>query len=448
MSYQIRIQDETGLWIVLFNSEILGRGAAPITAINFARTRVEAVNNPVTGRGPGSIPPLTTSILNQLLAQAESIEQERRQQFEVSKQDQGPSTVSSGVTTADAAAARDDLAVTQSPTTPAQEVTATGQVSTSSSITLPSNAVPSQVPTPVEKTAPQKLSGPADVASVPAAQGNQTSTSAQQLGGSNLDTPDENTNQVSYIYRAIQCTSNFRQGKFTQELQGAQIFFPITTQQQQSPNAGRVANQSATAAADRAGARPQGTVRQVADTPGVDFSLVTTPSQFELEGFGDPTISITAREPARAGTVTSLPGSIQGARNLGGPTAEQVPVTAPLRTEPPTTGTSNITPVSPVPLNNAIKTTQGASRETSLQDQLRLARNNKASFEKSLAQVDARIARREGNPLNNRDMRSLYASNLAQENRIIADLEQQLARPIPAAAPSITVTPQSGAKDY
>ena len=70
MSYQIRIQPETGLWIVLFDGQILGRAALPQVAINLARERVEAINDPITGRGPGSIPPLTRAVDAELQAQA------------------------------------------------------------------------------------------------------------------------------------------------------------------------------------------------------------------------------------------------------------------------------------------------------------------------------------------------------------------------------------------
>jgi len=73
MSYQIQIQDTTGLWIVLYNGEILGRAAEPQTAIQLARQRVDQINDPITGRGPGTIPPLTTAIAGQLLVQAEII---------------------------------------------------------------------------------------------------------------------------------------------------------------------------------------------------------------------------------------------------------------------------------------------------------------------------------------------------------------------------------------
>ena len=70
MSYQIRIQPETGLWIVLFDGQILGRAALPSVAINLARERVQAINDPITGRGPGSLPPLTNAVANQLETQA------------------------------------------------------------------------------------------------------------------------------------------------------------------------------------------------------------------------------------------------------------------------------------------------------------------------------------------------------------------------------------------
>ncbi len=456
MSYRIQRDPNTSLWIVFYqgvnfrslpDGNILSRAAEPQVAINLARQRVQQINDPVTGVGAGSLPPLTSEIEAELLVRAAQIEQQERQQLETSRNDQGNSTVSAGGTVTEAADARDDLAVTQSPATPAQEITDQGTVITSPAITQPSNSAPSQAPVPTQPPAPEKLPGSTDVA-----RGNQSPSPATQLGGSNLSTPDENTNQVSYIYRAIQVTSNFRQGKFTQELQGAQIFFPITAQQQQSPNTGRVANQSA-ARDDRAGARPQDTVTKTATTAGVPIPTDVAPGLLELEGFGDGTIPATARAAVRTGTVTALPGSILEAQGLGDPTAEQVPVTAPLTSSPPTTGSApgaaDAVAVAP---QRSQPAAQGAPEQVSLQDQLRLARNNKASFEKSLAQVEDRIARREGNPLANRDMRALYASNLAIENRIIAELEARLAedqarfqrRP----GSIVNISPQVGAKEY
>ena len=78
MAYSIQRQETTGLWLVTFNGQDLGRGAEPSIAISLARERVEAINDPITGRGPGSIPPLTTAIQNQLLAQAAAIQQQEK----------------------------------------------------------------------------------------------------------------------------------------------------------------------------------------------------------------------------------------------------------------------------------------------------------------------------------------------------------------------------------
>ena len=76
MAYSIQRQETTGLWLVTFNGQDLGRGAEPNIAISLAIGRVQAINDPITGRGPGSIPPLTTGSQDQLLAQAAAIQRQ------------------------------------------------------------------------------------------------------------------------------------------------------------------------------------------------------------------------------------------------------------------------------------------------------------------------------------------------------------------------------------
>ncbi len=371
---------------------------------------------------------------------------------------QGPGTVSAGDTTSAAQQANAQGADTQSPALPEQSAAADGTITDRAATTVPSNAEPNVSAVPTERAAPEKLT-PATVGAntgnppspVPVALGNQSPAAARQQGGANLDTPDENTNLVSYIYRAYEVTSSFRQGKFTQELKGAQIFFPIAPQSssQQTPDAARTAPDQSAAETARlrrqAGARPQGTVAQSAATAGVPISSPAAPGLLEQEGFGDPTVPPVYPSGGRSpSTQTTLPGSSFAAEGFGDPTAEQVPATAPLTTTPvapqiataPATGTRADSQV-----------TQGTSGDVSVQDQLRLARNNKTQYERALADVEARIQRGEGNALANRQMRSLYADNLRTENRIIADLEkQQQSRPAPSA-PNNTVAPQQGARE-
>lgn len=372
---------------------------------------------------------------------------------------QGPGTVSTGDTTAAAAAARDNQASTQSPPVAAESASATGEIDTTAATTLPSNADPSQAIASPGIVAPDKLpDGQAGASGqTPAAVGSQGTVAAQQIGGVNLDTPDENTNQVSYIYRAYQVTSNFRQGRFTQELQGAQIFFPIPQQQQRQQNTdtARSAPSQAAAATARqarqAGAVPQGTVGASAGTPGV----TVTGELGAFVGAGETNQEINTQATGLAQILDQRAGIAQAplatdslaAEGFLDPTADQVPVVAALTAAPPTSGSSN-SAVAPVALNTTAKITQGAAVETALQDQLKLARRNKSQVEKALAEVEARIARGEGNPLVNRDMRSLYASNLALENRIIADLEQKLAQPARPGASNTNTAPQTGAKEY
>ena len=81
MAYSIQRQETTGLWLVTFDGRPLGRGAKPSIAINLAAERVDAINDAITGTGPGTIPPLTPAVKQQLLRQASLIEQQERDRF-------------------------------------------------------------------------------------------------------------------------------------------------------------------------------------------------------------------------------------------------------------------------------------------------------------------------------------------------------------------------------
>jgi hypothetical protein len=468
MSYRIQRDPNTSLWIVFFqgvnfrslpDGNILSRAAEPQVAINLARQRVQQLNDPITGIGPGTLPALDSVVEQELLSRAAAIEQQEREQFEKSRNDQGPGTVSTGETTAEAAAARDNEASTQSPPPAAESASPTGSVSNTPASAVPSNAAPNQPTTPTAPPDDEKLPtasvGPGTPTpnTVPAAVGQQSPIPSRQSGGVNLDTPDENTNQVSYIYRAYLVTSNFRQGRFTQDIQGAQIFFPLTAAQQNNPDSGRRAPDQAASGVARS--QRQGTVDQTAATPGVPIFEPAAPGLLELQGVQDPTVPSVypGQSRSRASASTQSPGgSLFEAEGFGDPTAEQVPATAPLTAAPPTTGTSSTASVSPVPLNTTAKTTQGNAQETSLQDQLKLARLNEAQFAKALEQVEARIARGEGNPLANREMRALYSTNLRKEREIIADLEARLAdnqaRSQRFPGGTVNISPQTGAKEY
>jgi len=467
MSYRIQRDPNTSLWIVLFeginlrslvNGNILSRAAEPLVAINLARDRVQQLNDPVTGVGPGTIPPLTPAIQQQLLAQAASIEQQEREQFEKSRNDQGPGTVSTGVTTAEAAAARDNQATTQAPPVSAQSASATGEVSTTSATTLPSNAAPGQPPTPTATAAPSKLpegqvsATPGTAAQVPAAQGSQGPVAAQQTGGANLDTPDENTNQVSYIYLAYQVTSNFRQGRFTQELQGAQIFFPLQPQQQENPNAVRSAPDQSAAETARlarqAASVPQGTVAQSVATPGATFTQRQVKAGENIRaarrsqlGIGDP---LTVTDTFSAEGFGDF-----GAQGIS--VVDQTPVTAPLASVPPTTGIADGASISPVPLAVASGSATGtqvlASERSRLITQLGTERNTLARLQAALASLQA-----QGVPA----VRTAAAqSAIDQKQRQISGLETRLAQveiDIQRAnqaniRPNTNVAPQTGAKE-
>jgi hypothetical protein len=387
---------------------------------------------------------------------------EQQQQTDAkAKADQGPGTVSTGETVTGDQAANGEGANTQNPAPPSETISADGSTTVPGGPTLPSNAQPGQTPDPNAVAAPEKLPpGTVDPqtgnGTVPVNVGDQGPRAAAQVPGTALDTPDENTNLVSYVYRAYEVTSIFRQGKFVQDVQGAQIFFRIPPRSVQPADSVRtVQDQQATNVARSA---RQGTVSKTAQTAGVPIAETAAPGLLELEGFSDPTASDTSVVSPQS--TAPSPGSLFEAEGFGDPTSsdtastgatgDQVPAVSPLSATPPTTGSSTTaTPVAVGAQQSARGSIpQGQAYETSLQDQLKLARLNEAQFAKALEQVEARIARGEGNPLANREMRALYSTNLRKEREIIADLEVKLARPSQPGAPNTNVSPQVGAKEY
>ena len=338
---------------------------------------------------------------------------------------QGTGTVSAGQTTAAAQQANAEGADTQAPAPPDQSANATGDISDDPSTTVPSNADASVEDVPTTTAAPATLPsgtvGDTTTArptpgTVPVTLGNQGPTPATQQGGANLDTPDENTNLVSYIYRAYEVTSSFRQGKFTQELKGAQIFFPVPRQSR--TDVARLPDQSAAETARlqrQAGAQPQGTVAQSAGTTGVPIAATAAPGLLEKEGFTDSTGS---------STDTSGP---------AGSSAEQVPATAPLIT-------------TPVAANIATAPAGGRGNEQALAD---------AEFELNqrrgqLEQAERDLAQSRADP----NLQDLIVSQsnaverakgrLAQAEEKVKILQNQSA----ALAPNTTVAPQQGAREY
>jgi len=387
----------------------------------------------------------------QVVRQAE--QQLQTQTNNKAQTDQGPGTVSTGETASASQQANDNNSDIQSPAAAPESAGATGVVQPTNPVTLPSNAEPSVDPAATSVPAPSTL--PAGSVGAPGtgtaptltAQGSQSPAPARQSSSPNLEVPDENTNRVSYIYRAYEVTSVFRQGKFMQDIQGAQIFFNLPPQQQKNPDLGRTAQDQQAASAARS--TRQGTVNKTTLTPGVPIAAAPAPGLLEQEGFGDPTVAPTY-VASQSPTIppAPLPGSSFELEGFSDPTS-----ISPLASAPPTSGTSPTTAATIAPQPAANKTTtqvtQGESYVTPLNDQLKLARLNKAQFEKALADVDARIARGEGNPVNNREMRRLYSDNLRFELNQIATLEQKLAQNPPSSGSSNTnVAPQQGAREY
>lgn len=464
MSYRIERDANTGLWVVLFEGinlrslpggNRLGRGAEPIIAINLAIQKVDQVNDPVTGAGPGSIPPLTSAVREQLLAQAAVIEDEERRQFERSQRDQGPGTVSAGTIVSQGQQAGADRANTQDPSSPAQSVTATGDIVTTTTATVPTNADRTQSAIPTVPSAPSKLpagevgGGNANTnGPVPVALGQQSPTAARQSVSTNLDQPQENTNLVSYIYKAIEVTSNFRQGKFTQEITGAQIFFPISSQTRSVTTA---APNSTTAPA-----RPQTTVAATVATPGAlgTTNGVSFRGQVgaELGAFfddgttGDPGQRLNPNPVQR-----TLPSSTFEAEGFGDPTAtqESPPAQAALQTRPPTTGSTPATAVNVAPTQiSNLAATGGGANQQALQDQLRAARRELRENQLLLADTQQRIDRGTGDPILNRDLRNLHLANIQRLQAQITRLEAEINNPVGSTNNQTNVAPQQGAKEY
>lgn len=263
MSYNISRDPNTSLWLVTYNGENLGRAAQPQTAVTLAAIRVAEINNPVTGRGPGSLPDLTTAIQSQLLQQAATIEQQEQAQFEASRSasaDQGPGTASSGDIVAVSAAARDSGAATQNPEPGAESATITGTVSKTPTVTVPTNAQSSAPAAPAAAAAPSKLPGsaPGPVPPTPGPGNFPTTATA-------LDPGTQNDGTTSYIYQAIEVVSTFSKGQFTQEIMGVQKFFdnlPGLTPNQTANNAAAQGRESE----NQSPAETQRLLRQAAST--------------------------------------------------------------------------------------------------------------------------------------------------------------------------------------
>jgi hypothetical protein len=386
---------------------------------------------------------------------------------ETASRDQGANTVSAGSTVAQDQQANAAGADTQNPAPPSQTVTDTGEVTSAPSTATPSNATPTQTDTPTATEAPPVLppgqvsATPGATATVPIATGSQSPAAARQSGLVNLQSADQDDTLVSYVYQATRVVSNFRQGRFTQDIEGAQIFFQLP--QKPQPPAQPVVT-GTRSGGNNAPAQPQGTVQQTVATPGTSnlgvnfvgsefgafFGTGETGEQSQqVNGALPGTVPGGARPPRSPPAQRSLPGSTFEAEGFGDPTAEQGTAQAPLQARPPTSGSTPATAVNIAPARTtALATGSGNASRESLQQQLASARRELAENERLLTGVQQRIDRREGDPITNRELRALYTANIQREQRLIARLEAELNNPVGAGPSSTNVAPQQGAKEY
>lgn len=368
---------------------------------------------------------------------------QRAETAEKAQADQGPGTESAGATVAQDQQANAEGADTQDPESGALVANDQGDIEAVTA-TVPSNADPSVAPLSAQTDAPDTLPngfGRADdgsfqinidgVGSVPAT----PPANILQVSNRDLETPEINNNLVSYIYMTTRVVSSFSQGKFTQELEGAQVFFtlpPRPTTRTATEQDTRLRNTPI----ENAPSVPQGTVATAVATPGQFNTGVIYDDQVGAEFAAYEDVgAIPGAAPDRP--PVSGPSSILEAEGFTDPTAEQSDTVAPLASEPPTTNGADIAPPS-------------ASSQTGLvdlQSQLTLARANEAAFVRLLAETDQRIAAGQGNPAVNRDLRQLYQSNLNRERSIIANLEAQLSSPTQSTS-NTARAPQQGAKEY
>lgn len=261
--------------------------------------------------------------------------------------DQGPGTESAGDTVTEEQAAKANGANTQAPGPESEIIDEDGIITDQPATSLPSNAVPAVTPVPEGVDAPgvlppgQSFGRASDgsfrvdiegVGSVP------TPPIQSVVVPSNITAPDENDNLVSYIYRATRVISNFRQGKFTQELEGAQIFFTVPPQPSADTN--RVPAKTST-------------TEVTTNTPGtVRVGSVTDSAEI-------PGVTVSDREQNDTGEIPAV-------TTFGSSLATDTGAQAPLTSQPPTSGTTIVavpTQADVRRVDNAITAPQQGARE-------------------------------------------------------------------------------------
>jgi hypothetical protein len=273
---------------------------------------------------------------------------------------------STGQTVINAQQASDSGADTQAPDRAPSVIDASGTVTQQRGLTVPSNAESSN-PAPATSTAsPPKLPSGTVTAgdtSAPAPAGSSSPrppTQSSVSSGAQFS-PDENNNLVSYIYRATRVISNFRQGKFTQEIEGAQVFFTIPPRPGKDQNSGITGITGSEAIRTEDGRvsnirRNTETGELYVGTPGVTYAT-NADQNYSYSG------AVPTGQPPEQSRVTSAQSATSATAD------ENPPNTSPLTSSPPTSGTTNIQTVPVVgqqPTNigtTATDNTQQGSRE-------------------------------------------------------------------------------------
>ena len=270
---------------------------------------------------------------------------------------------STGQTVANAQQANDSGADTQAPDRTPGAIDASGTVSPQRSTTVPSNAESSD-PGPATSTAPPPKLPSGTVTDlgeiIITADRPKSVTPAAQPGSSAGEqfSPDQNNNLVSYIYRATRVISNFRQGKFTQELEGAQVFFTIPPRPGKDRDSAITGSETIRTEDGQVSnfRRNTETGELYVGTPGVTYA-----------SDGDQNYSysgpVPTGQPPEQSRVTSAQSAISAVAN------ENPSSTAPLVSAPPTSGTTDIQTVpvvgqQPIEIGStATDNTQQGSRE-------------------------------------------------------------------------------------
>jgi hypothetical protein len=134
-------------------------------------------------------------------------------------------------------------------------------------------------------------------------------------------------------------------------------------------------------------------------------------------------------------SASSLQTSVFEFQGFDNPIIDQISTVAPLTSLPTSVPTAS-------------ELAQGAAATAAVQKQLTQAQLSQTQAQRALATVEARIARGEGNQIENLAMRNLYASNLARATSAVTALEQQAQQSPTPSAPNTNVAPQQGAKEY